>query len=88
MCFKLHGKEKVLGGLKGVSQRRKNKTGKDAEVVMEELGLKQGEGEVSKPLSKEELERIQTLMDYLNKPSSTYSGKNSIFLSFNYASST
>ncbi|MCI18303.1 hypothetical protein A2U01_0039457, partial [Trifolium medium] len=86
MCFKLHGKEKVLGrvgGFKGLSKKGTNQTVKDSEIVKDGMVLPQGEGEFSKPLSKEELERLQALMDSLNKPSSSYSGKNS---SFDFAS--
>jgi hypothetical protein len=90
MCFKLHGKEKVLGrvgGFKGLSKKGTNQTVKDSKIVKDGMVLPQGEREFSKPLSKEELERLQALMDSLNRPSSTYSGKNSSFLSF-YGSGT
>ena len=77
-CFKVHGKEKVLGrhngGFKGVSsKRRTDGIVKDSEVVKDGMVLPQGEGEFSKPLSKEELERLQAVF-YPN------SGKNSGFL--------
>jgi len=77
-CFKVHGKEKVLGrhngGFKGVSsKRRTDGMVKDSEVVKDGMVLPQGEGEFSKPLSKEELERLQAVF-YPN------SGKNSGFL--------
>lgn len=50
---------------------------KDSEVVKDGMVLPQGEREFSKPLSTEELERLQALMDSLNKPSSSYSSKKS-----------
>jgi len=86
MCFKLHGKEKVLertGGFKGTIQRHANQASSDSECTT--LPFPQIAEEVPS-LSKEELERLRVLMNSLSKTSScslTMSGKSSSFLSFN-----
>ena len=88
-CFKLHGKDKVLGrtgGFKGISQRRANQTTSDSEIANEDPSVSQTKEEIP-ALSKSELERLRTLMDSFSKPSGTCSltmtGKNVSFLTFN-----
>ena len=71
-CFKLHGKDQVLsrtGGFRNINQGQAHLTTTEFDTV---ANASQVKDEIP-TFSKEELERLQTLIDSFSKPSGSYS---------------